>query len=208
MSEIRQLQPEPGWGRTTGQTRVGRLSHGEAGRVLDRLEIAERIYRYGWGYDERDRELLGDCFTDDGVWEGSIMGQHPLGPFTGRDDIVAWLVTFWDEQTDQRRHRFTNLIVQDLTETTATAHAYLLLTAATNGNGDAGHHRALPVRAGARGRQLAHRPPRRQLRRPLLGSPPAGRRDRTPGTAALVASISTEIGASAISITLPSGSAV
>lgn len=133
MSEAGQLQPEPGWGRTTGQVRVGRLSHGDAGGALDRLEIAERIYRYGWGYDERDRELLGDCFTDDGVWEGSIMGQQPLGPFTGRDEIVAWLTTFWDEQTDQRRHRFSNLIVQDLTETSATAHAYLLLTAATNG---------------------------------------------------------------------------
>jgi SnoaL-like domain len=133
MSETGQLQPEPGWGRTSGQTRVGRLSHGDAGGVLDRLEIAERVYRYGWGYDERDRELLGDCFTDDGIWEGSIMGQHPLGPFTGRDEIVAWLLTFLDEQTDQRRHRFTNLIVQDLTDTTVTAHAYLLLTAATNG---------------------------------------------------------------------------
>ena len=105
-----ELQPEPGWGRTTGQTQVGRLSHGEVDRVLDRLDIAERIHRYGWGYDERDQALLGDCFTADGVWEGSIMGTQPLGPFTGREEIVAWLMTFWDQQTDQRRHRFSNVI--------------------------------------------------------------------------------------------------
>src|ERR1700761_4704400 len=128
-----ELQPEPGWGRTTGQTQVGRLSHGEVDRVLDRLDIAERIHRYGWGYDERDQALLGDCFTIDGIWEGSIMGTQPLGPFTGREVIVDWLMTFWAQQTDQRRHRFTNVIVQDLTPTTVTAHAYLLLTAATNG---------------------------------------------------------------------------
>jgi hypothetical protein len=128
-----QLQPEPGWGRTTGQTRVGRLSHGEPDSAMERLMIAERIYRYGWGYDERDQALLGDCFADDGIWEGSIMGQQPLGPFTGRDEIVAWLMTFWNEQTDQRRHRFTNVIIQDLTQVSATAHAYLMLTAATNG---------------------------------------------------------------------------
>jgi ketosteroid isomerase-like protein len=129
MSEMRQLQPEPGWGRTTGHTRIGRLSHSEAGRALDRLEIAERVYRYGWGFDERDPELLGDCFTDDAVWEGSIMGQVSVGPFAGREKIVEWLATFWDEQHDQRRHIFTNLVIQDLTEDTAVAHAYLLLTA-------------------------------------------------------------------------------
>jgi ketosteroid isomerase-like protein len=129
MSELTRLQPEPGWGRTTRHTRVGRLSHGEARDALDRLEIAERVYRYGWGFDERDRELLGDCFTDDAVWEGNIMGQISVGPFEGRAKIVEWLATFWDEQDDQRRHIFTNLIVQDLTKDTATAHAYLLLTA-------------------------------------------------------------------------------
>jgi SnoaL-like domain len=131
MSETGQLQPQPGWGRTTGHVRVGRLSHSEAGRALDRLEIAERVYRYGWGYDERDRELLGDCFTHDAVWEASIMGQVSVGPFAGREKIVEWLATFWDEQQDQRRHIFTNLVVQDMTEDTATAHAYLLLTATT-----------------------------------------------------------------------------
>jgi uncharacterized protein (TIGR02246 family) len=129
MSETRQLQPQPGWGRFTGHVRVTRLSHSEAGRALDRLEIAERVYRYGWAYDERDPELLSDSFVDDAVWEGSIMGQVSVGPFAGREKIVDWLSAFWNEQQDQRRHIFTNVVVQALTEDTATAHAYLLLTA-------------------------------------------------------------------------------
>ncbi len=131
MSETKQLRPEPGWGRSARHSRVGPLAHSAPGRALDRLEIAERIYRYGWAYDERDRQLLGDCFTEDAVWEGNIMGQNPVGPFEGREQIVEWLTDFWNEQDDQRRHIFTNVIVNALTEDTSTAHAYLLLTAAS-----------------------------------------------------------------------------
>ena len=126
------LQPEPGWGRATRHVRVGRLAFGDPDRAVDRLDVVERVYRYGWAYDERDRDLLGDCFTDGAVWEGSIMGQQPVGPFTGRADIVAWLATFWDEQRDQRRHIFTNTIVTELGQDTATVHAYLMLTATSD----------------------------------------------------------------------------
>ena len=99
------------------------------GSAIDRLLIAERIHRYGWCFDERNPELLGDCFTADGVWEGRIMGEVSVGPFEGRSAIVQWLSDFWPQQFDQRRHVFTNVTVDDLTATTATAHAYLLLRA-------------------------------------------------------------------------------
>jgi ketosteroid isomerase-like protein len=132
MSEQTRLRPEPGWARTNQHSRVGRLDHGSVEQALDRLLIAERVYRYGWAYDEKDRELLADCFTEDGVWEGSIMGQTSVGPFEGREAIVEWLAAFWDEQDDQRRHIFTNVIVQDLAADTAVAHAYLLLTGASD----------------------------------------------------------------------------
>ena len=94
--------------------------------------IAERIARYGWGYDERDAALLSDCFTADGVWEGSIMGGDAVGPFTGRDTVVAFLAEFWAIQTDQRRHVFTNVVVESITADTAMAHAYLILTASAD----------------------------------------------------------------------------
>ena len=125
--------PEPAWATKAGAAQVKALQgfNGEAGS-LDRALIAERIYRYGWGYDERQRDQLADCFTLDGVWEGSIMGGDQVGPIVGRDDVVAFLADFWAIQTDQRRHIFTNVIIDDLTATTAVAHACLMLTAAAD----------------------------------------------------------------------------
>jgi hypothetical protein len=125
-------RPEPGWATTAGHVRVGALgADHDARRAADRVLIGERIHRYGWGYDERNRDLLADCFTADGVWEGNIMGVDGVGPFVGRDAVVAFLTEFWTVQTDQRRHLFTNVIVDELTDEDALAHAYLLLTAAT-----------------------------------------------------------------------------
>jgi hypothetical protein len=126
--------PQPGWAAQSGHVRMGpATADDEAARVADRLSIAERVHRYGWGYDERDRALLGDCFTTDGIWEASIMGVDQIGPYEGRDAVVAFLTEFWRVQTDQRRHIFTNIVLTEVTEATAVAHAYLLLTASSAG---------------------------------------------------------------------------
>ena len=126
-------QPEPAWARAAGHAQVRPLgADDDPGRAADRIMIAERIHRYGWGYDERDRDLLADCFTADGVWEGNIMGGDRVGPFEGREAVVSFLADFWAIQTDQRRHIFTNVVVDDLAADRAVAHAYLLLTATTD----------------------------------------------------------------------------
>ena len=127
-------RPQPAWASQAGQVRVQAMgADRDPGRAADRIMIGERIHRYGWGYDERNADLLADCFTTDGVWEGSIMGADGVGPFEGRQAVVAFLTEFWTVQTDQRRHVFTNVIVDALTETTAVAHAYLVLTATSDG---------------------------------------------------------------------------
>ena len=127
-------RPEPGWARSIGHSRVQpQPADDDPQRAADRVMIAERVHRYGWGYDERDRELLAECFTEDGVWEGSLMGGDRVGPFEGRDTLVSFLTDFWAVQTDQRRHIFTNVVVDLITETDAVAHAYLLLTASSDG---------------------------------------------------------------------------
>jgi hypothetical protein len=132
MSEAENLRPAPGWASTINQAKVRPLvAAPQAGEAIDRLLIAERIARYGWAYDERDRQGLGDCFTEDGVWEGQIMGTDPVGPFEGRQAIVDFLTGFWDEQTDQRRHVLTNVILDEVKGDTATGHAYLILLGST-----------------------------------------------------------------------------
>lgn len=128
------LRPEPAWAAKSGHVSlVAQQGDDDPVRAADRVLIAERVHRYGWGYDERNAELLGDCFTDDGVWEGSIMGVDAVGPFVGRAAVVEFLTDFWKVQTDQRRHIFTNVIVESLSGDRAVALAYLLLTASAEG---------------------------------------------------------------------------
>jgi SnoaL-like domain len=128
----------PGWATASGHVHVrphdpsgSGLPAGE--EALARLLVAERIARYGWAYDERNREALGDCFTADGVWEGSLMGEETVGPHTGRTAIADFLASFWPQQDDQRRHVFTDVVVDGLDAGAATAHAYLVLTSVARG---------------------------------------------------------------------------
>lgn len=97
----------------------------------DRAEFCERIARYCLAYDERRIELLGECFTPDAIWEGSVLGQVAIGPFEGREAIVGWLSEFWPHQKDQRRHMILNTIVEEQTGETAVTLSYLLLMAST-----------------------------------------------------------------------------
>ncbi|MFN0089131.1 MAG: nuclear transport factor 2 family protein [Acidimicrobiales bacterium] len=126
-------RPSPAWAARTGHvTLAPARPAGATEEALDRLLIAERIYRYGWAYDERNRDQLADCFTDDAVWEGSMMGLDAIGPMKGREAVMEFLTEFWAQQSDQRRHIFTNVIVEELSAAAAVAHAYLLLTASAN----------------------------------------------------------------------------
>jgi ketosteroid isomerase-like protein len=103
-------------------------------RTADRLMIAERIARYGWAYDERDRAALAGCFTPDGLWQGLIMGHDRVDPIRGAQPIADWLAGFWDTQSDQRRHVFTNVVVGEPDADQATAHAYLVLLSSLDGS--------------------------------------------------------------------------
>ena len=120
--------PLPAWAH-----RVGLLALREAGTPADstataaRLLVCERIARYCWAYDERRAELLADCFTEDAIWEGDVLGKVAIGPFEGRDAIVRWLTGFWPHQHDQRRHMILNTIVEAQQADAATTLSYLLL---------------------------------------------------------------------------------
>lgn len=120
-------QPVPGWSRTLGLSTVGPGSASSGDQAADRILIMDRVFRYGWSFDERNIEGLGECFTEHGIWEGWVMGTAQVGPFNGRAAIQAFMAEFWPNQRDQRRHIFSNVIVDNYTGSTAQAHAYLLL---------------------------------------------------------------------------------
>ena len=122
----------PAWAHSAGILELGeavRPAHDTA--TADRLLILERIARYCWAYDERRHDRLGECFTEDAVWEGNVLGKVSIGPFEGRDKIVRWLSEFWPHQKDQRRHLILNTIVENHTAETALTLSYLLLMSST-----------------------------------------------------------------------------
>jgi hypothetical protein len=124
--------PIPAWAHAAGLLELGpavRMDGPDA--AMDRALISERIARYCWAYDERRLDHLAECFTEDAVWEGNVLGRIPIGPFVGREVIVRWLSEFWPHQHDQRRHMLLNTIVQEQTAETAATFSYLLLMAST-----------------------------------------------------------------------------
>lgn len=123
MSIPRRLRPSPAWAHSTGAIT---LTGGLTG-IDTRTDLAERLYRYCWSYDERRVELLADCFTADAIWRGSVMGETVVGPHIGRKLVIEWLTGFWEHQRDQRRHVITNLIIERHDDNSATCLAYLLL---------------------------------------------------------------------------------
>jgi len=121
-------QPPPAWAYAGGHLEIG--PGALEGDPADRQQILERIHRYCLGYDERRLDLLLDCFTEDAVWEGTVMGETRVGPIAGRPAIGDWLSGFWEVQRDQRRHMILNGIVEEQSVDTATACTYLLLLSA------------------------------------------------------------------------------
>lgn len=122
----------PAWAHACG---VAAISSGPptAGPDSPTSSLAEPLSRYCWAYDERRREMLADCFTANGVWEGLVAGGHAVGPFRGREEVVDWLAGFWPHQRDQRRHVLNNFIVESRSAAAAEVYAYLQLYSAGEG---------------------------------------------------------------------------
>ncbi len=115
----------PGWAHYSGALDMG-TGVSQADPDAARLVI-ERVARYCWAYDERRADLLADCFTQDGIWEGNVLGKVPVGPFAGRERTIEWLTGFWPHQHDQRRHMLLNNLVESLSGDSAVTLSYLLL---------------------------------------------------------------------------------
>jgi hypothetical protein len=84
---------DPGWGHLTGALDIAAESPAPeaAAAVGDRTLMTDRVHRYGWASDERRADLLLDCFTEDATWEARIRTGSAIGPFAGRDAIVAFV---------------------------------------------------------------------------------------------------------------------
>ena len=126
------LRPEPAWAHRTGLISLRPPGTGDpAAEAAVAHQLQDRMHRYCWGFDERRADVLESVFTEDAVWQANVMGETPVGPFTGREAVLGWLTGFWPHQKDQRRHMPLNFIVEDVQESTATAMCYLILLGST-----------------------------------------------------------------------------
>lgn len=129
-----EVQPLPGWGSLAGLLVLESDSKKSTReQILDRTLIVERVYRYGWAFDERQLDALRNCFAEDAIWEGNTLGINPVAPIHGRESITTWLSQFWKLQSDQRRHMMFSVIVDNQTLNSADVLATLALTSASNG---------------------------------------------------------------------------
>jgi hypothetical protein len=127
--------PVPSWGRTNTFLSVpDKPAAVNEFHLADRLAILDALARYAWTYDERQIVALGNTFTEDAVWEGSVAGDFRIEPLRGRETISTWLQEHMANQSDQRRHNMTNhtFVAQD--KGSAEVISYLLLTSASAGS--------------------------------------------------------------------------
>lgn len=95
--------------------------------------IEEVFYRWAIFYDEGRQDLLPSILTEDVVVTVLLGGTEPIGTFTGIEAVAEYNNSSLTGQLDQRRHMMTNVLVDSLTDTTATATAFGLIVAAKDG---------------------------------------------------------------------------
>jgi hypothetical protein len=102
-------------------------------QVLDRMLIMEAFARFGIAHDENRVDVIMSCFTDDIVLEGSNGSAEPTNVMRGREAVQKRLEGNVGILYGQRRHCMSNIILESLTETEATAIAYGMVPRAADG---------------------------------------------------------------------------
>jgi len=100
--------------------------------VEQKLAIHELLGRAAYAYDERDLEMLEDCFSPDARFSMRIAGGDLVGPFEGRDAVMGLMRNALQEQTDVRRHVISNIFFET-GASAITAISNLTLLATENG---------------------------------------------------------------------------
>lgn len=98
-----------------------------------KLAIQELLSRAAYGLDMRDLDMLASSFAADGVFTMRIAGGEVVGPFEGRDGIMALMTGSMEEQTDQRRHNIGNVFFEEEGNNAAVVVSNVALFATENG---------------------------------------------------------------------------
>ena len=91
-----------------------------------REDIKNTLATWTVGYDERSVPMMASCFTQDAVMTLDI-GETKMGPFEGHAEVMKHFTDHHEIQTDQRRHVTTNVVLEDVTDSSARSTSYLSL---------------------------------------------------------------------------------
>lgn len=89
--------------------------------------------RWGWAYDEARLDVMKTLFTEDAAFKVVSGAYTPGVDVVGVDKIIGINTGALKFQGDQRRHVISNVIIEKLTESEATALAFCITTLAANG---------------------------------------------------------------------------
>ena len=98
-----------------------------------KLAIQELLSRAAYGLDMRDLDMLASSFATNAAFTMRIAGGELVGPFAGRDGIMALMTGSMEEQTDQRRHNIGNVFFEEEGNSSALVVSNVALFSTENG---------------------------------------------------------------------------
>lgn len=102
-------------------------------QVVDRLMIEDVFKRFGVAHDENRVDVIASLLTDDVSFEFSTGSATPELTIKGREAVHAQLEPRVPLLYGQRRHCITNIVIDRLTDSEATAVAYGVVPRAADG---------------------------------------------------------------------------
>ncbi len=99
----------------------------------DKLAIHELLSRAAYSFDERELEVLEQCFAPEATMLVNIADGQTFGPFEGRDAIMELLKATLDAQTDVRRHIISNFFFATEGDDSAIVVSQIVLAATQHG---------------------------------------------------------------------------
>lgn len=102
-------------------------------QLVDIKLIEEAFGRWALFYDEGRSDLLPSLLTEDVVVNVRLGDPEPMGVFEGVPAVAKYNDDTLAVQLDQRRHLMTNILVDSLDGTTATATAFGLVMQMADG---------------------------------------------------------------------------
>jgi hypothetical protein len=125
--------PRQGWAHADGVVSLGLNQPVVPAQAIDRLMIHETFARWGIAWDEGRLDVIRSLFTDQGELVILEATSNPLQQLKGHDAILEHVRRTYAAQADQRRHAISNIVLDQLDLTRATALAYGVVTAVKGG---------------------------------------------------------------------------